>query len=367
MRVPSLLRFHAVFGFAGLLVATVACSAAIPLDDDENGLGPNGSSSSGGFGSSGASSSGMASSSSGNGCGDVALESAKTPVDVILTIDTSGSMDDEIVQVRTNINNFVATLGSSGLDYRVIVIGGRDGGQNALVVPTPLAGPNGADNAPKFHHLTTNVGSSDAWTKILSSHPTWGSFVRTEAFKVFITFTDDEASYSGGSAAATNFDRDLLTKPGFGTTAKRNYSYNSVVGWKEGTPVTSTSKCSGTSSAGMNHRALSTLTGGLIDSICKTDFSGVFASISKGVSAQLACDVTLPAGPGADSTKVVVEANGTEFVPVTDVSKCGTVPNGWYFDDDEKKHVKLCDAACTTARTVAKLNVKVGCVSQIPR
>ena len=344
-------------------LASVACGSSLP-PQDENGT-PGSTEKNGAFGTS--SSSGQITEATTPQCGNVALAAKKTPVDVILAIDTSGSMNEEMVQVRTNINAFVAKLAASGLDYRLSVIGGKNSGQNTLVVPEPLAGPNGADKEPAFHHLATQVDSNNAWGQIMASYALWKPFTRTEAFKVFIVFSDDEANYTTQTNPQIQFDTDIIAKGGFGTKDKRNYKYNAVVGWKEGTPLTQNTKCTSAVAAGLNHRTLATLTGGIVDSICKTDFSSVFDSISKATADQLACDAILPAGSGADASKVVVTAGGTQFVPVTDAAKCSTVPNGWYFGDSAKTQVKLCDSACTTARTASKLDVSVGCVSVTPR
>src|SRR5450432_2437007 len=47
----------------------------------------------------------------------------KEPVDIILVLDNSGSMADELQAVEDNINqNFATILQQSGVDYRVILI-----------------------------------------------------------------------------------------------------------------------------------------------------------------------------------------------------------------------------------------------------
>ena len=59
-------------------------------------------------------------------CASVRAEATltKKPVDIIVVIDNSGSMTEEIVGVQDNINdNFATVLDKSGLDYRVILIG----------------------------------------------------------------------------------------------------------------------------------------------------------------------------------------------------------------------------------------------------
>jgi len=235
-----------------------------------------------------------------------------------------------------------------------------------LVVPQPLAGPNGADKPPTFHHFTEWVGNNNSLSRIHETHAKWKQFIREDAFKVLIVITDDDPHY-GGSDMVAQFDADMLAKPGFGSSTSRRYSFNAVVGWKEGTPVTSTTKCSGSETAGMNYRRLTTLTGGLLDSVCKSDFSGVFDAISRGVTEQVACDVALPTAPGADASRVRVVAGTDELVPVTDATKCGANPDGWFFDSPEKNHVRLCEQACSKARTAAKLNVSLACATQTPR
>src|SRR5262245_6930140 len=48
----------------------------------------------------------------------------KRPVDVIFVVDTSGSMTEEIDGVEKNISvNFANIIATSGLDYRVIMVG----------------------------------------------------------------------------------------------------------------------------------------------------------------------------------------------------------------------------------------------------
>ena len=47
----------------------------------------------------------------------------KKPVDIIITIDNSGSMTDKIVATQNNLNgSFAQIIGASGLDYRVILL-----------------------------------------------------------------------------------------------------------------------------------------------------------------------------------------------------------------------------------------------------
>src|SRR4051812_6504961 len=77
---------------------------------------------------------------------------SKKPVDVIVVIDNSGSMTQEIVGVQANINkNFATILDKSGLDYRVIMVSrhGSASGAQSVCIESPLSGiPVGGCAAP---------------------------------------------------------------------------------------------------------------------------------------------------------------------------------------------------------------------------
>src|ERR1041384_5394738 len=73
---------------------------------------------------------GAGGSSAGSGRGDPSCATVpltamvtRAPVDIVVVIDNSGSMQDEIDAVEKNLNvNFANILQTSGVDYRVILI-----------------------------------------------------------------------------------------------------------------------------------------------------------------------------------------------------------------------------------------------------
>ena len=71
-------------------------------------------------------------------CVQKSLTSTQTtrPVDIIFVIDNSGSMDDEISEVETQINrNFANIIEDAGIDYRVVMIssyGANDGSRRGV-------------------------------------------------------------------------------------------------------------------------------------------------------------------------------------------------------------------------------------------
>jgi hypothetical protein len=171
----------------------------------------------------------------------------KRPMDVIVTIDNSLSMQGEIAAVQARINDdFAQIIEASGIDYRVIVVSrygnvfdqNYDAGQASdsaysICIASPLssldcpgsqgdATPLVAHNPPRFYHHSTDIGSNNLWCRLLGSYDVtdpfpadprstgdqngtpwvpvapngWGAYLRPEAFKVFIGITDDSPSGS---------------------------------------------------------------------------------------------------------------------------------------------------------------------------
>jgi hypothetical protein len=201
----------------------------------------------------------------------------KRPMDIIVSIDNSGSMAGEIQAVQQRINDdFAQIIADSGIDYRVIMVS-RYGnvysentslpydGAFAVCIGDPLGGsdcptsagdstPGLVNDRPRFFHHTTNIGSNNMWCQLTSSFNAaatsapngWQEWLRPEAFKVFIGITDDRprtnadgsqgrcadgTSFTDNLAGAQAFDvalRGLSSQ--FGTESERNYAWYSIVG-----------------------------------------------------------------------------------------------------------------------------------------
>jgi hypothetical protein len=311
-------------------------------------------------------------------CAAITTKAKKAEVDIIFVIDTSGSMSQEITQIRTNINAFSQKIGNSGLDYRVIMLARRGTGSYDVCVPAPLGGAGCADNAPRFFHKPIAVESWDSLSLIISSYPQWRDHLRQDAYKVFVEVTDDNAQ--GSYLTSGPFDTQLLAlQPAgmFGTAQARKYIFDSIVGWLEGTAPLSTQKCSSAVNIGAEYQKLSQLTGGLIDSVCKTDYSGVLDNLAKGIVSKLGCDFAIPKpnGGAVDPDKVVVKYTPSSgaarnLVQVTDASKCGQVADGWYYDNNASPtRILFCPTTCSQvgADTSGQIDVLLGCKAPPPR
>lgn len=224
----------------------------------------------------------------GGSCADINADAtlSKRPVDIIISIDNSGSMAGEIQAVIDRINgDFAEIIEDSGIDYRVIMVS-RYGNINFTLGETnfsvcigpplgnaacPTAPAPALVNTERFFHHSTDIGSNNMWCRLLSSLVTtdefpdtrggwtvlaangWQDWLRPEALKVFVGITDDRPlTNSGGTSqrctnasglgdsqsGANSFDAALRTAlpAQFGAydaldpDANRNYIWHSIVG-----------------------------------------------------------------------------------------------------------------------------------------
>jgi hypothetical protein len=248
------------------------------------------------------------------------------PLDVVLIVDNSGSMGEEIAAVQTNINeSLAAQIEATGIDYRVIVLSlhgaidlSAEAEVRSICVTSPLSGTdcNPVPEAPaiteRFFHYSVEIGSRDAWCKVLLTldgriddrHALapagWEQHVRADSIKSFIVMTDDGVgcvdpdrgwmqdldSPAMGEQVAMEFDRTLQTDFGelFSEPEGRTYVWHSVVGMdpeadasagivEEIAPTAQT--------AGIGHQALSLLTGGLRFPVSEPErFGDLFRAIA---------------------------------------------------------------------------------------
>jgi hypothetical protein len=329
--------------------------------------------------------------------------SISKPVDIIFVVDNSGSMGGEILGIQNNINTqFAQIIAASGIDYQIIMVAqhGDYNGPESICISSPLSGhsctpiPGQPTLTNTFKHYSDEIGSTNSLAKILSSYDGtsaddfglatngWSEWLRPDAYKVFIEFTDD--NQSGGAGTAATFDTDLLalSPTHFGTAAERNYIFHSVVGvqnkdaanpaiaYDPVDPVQGT-KCSSAVNTGAVYQDLSILTGGLRFSLCEPDnYSVIFNEVAQGVvqSVGLPCSYGLPVPPdGAtlDPNRIVVTytpggvGDATSLTRVDDAASCAA--DSWYLDAGGE--ISLCPGTCTLVEADEAAAVKVlsGC------
>ena len=361
-----------------VLAPALACSATAGrrLDGQSTSSGP-------GSGGAGAGGSGMTSAGSGgsgavvnftvgsgggsnpgdpqDACAAAAAQATLTsePVDIILVLDNSGSMADELQAVEDNINNnFASILTTSGVDYRVILISrhrkvaraASGESSTSICVAAPLSGvamcpPLGSALTvpkpifgPRFFQFNDKIESTNSFERIVNDYDTpdstpnasantglaplgWSAWLRPNAKKVFLEMSDDDPATDPDVATVDAFVQKLTAKaPQFGTydatdssKSVLNFVWHSIIGIPEKPTPTDAylptepvklGKCTGNgddvTNAGPTYQDLSIRTGGLRFPICQfTGYDVVFQKIATDVisKATLSCDFDIPPPP----------------------------------------------------------------------
>jgi len=421
-----------VLGLVAAALVPVACSAAGPtnLGSAEAGgsSGSGGNTPTGGTGGGAGSGIGGASGaggtippptggtmSEGGACAEAQSQATlvKEPVDIVVVLDNSGSMDEELDAVERNINvSFAEILTDGAVDYRMILISrhrkearnpGNPGAEDTSVcIEAPLSGlaacpsPNPVFSQ-RFFQYFTKIESNDSFDVMLDTYAApfavgfedradqapngWSVWLRPGAKKVFLEMTDDnenmpvETFLLGLTAAGPEH---------FGTDPEApNLVFHSIIGVAEKAtptdpylptePVT-TDRCPSVTSEGRTYQELSILTGGLRFPLCGFDaYDVVFRRIAEDVVTRvlIACDFAIPAPPpGKDLELEKVAVNYTagdgsgeeRFLQAQTPTDCG--PDAFYI---EAGRIVLCPEACSIVQAdgMARVDVEFTCESTI--
>ncbi len=367
---------------AGGSVATAAGTPNLPSLGGSLAVDLGGSSSGGASGSAGVSS-----------CVTVpaTADVTRQPVDIIVVIDNSGSMQEEIDAVEKNINvNFANILQSSGVDYRVILLSRheRKGRETSICVTTPLSANETCPPTPdrpafseRFYQYSLKIESLNSLVLVVDTFDGteqdefdlapqgWGTWLRPNASKVFLEITDDNST----ELSAAEFTAKITAKsPQFGTPSAPNFRFHSIIGiaekptpaepWLPEEPM-QTGLCTGNDdkveNAGPVYQELSRATGGLRFPLCQfTAFDAVFDKIAKDVAshAAIACEFSVPAPPAGkelDLSTVAVSYTPDETTPAKTFGQAMNVgecqPDAFYADPATSKIV-LCPETCAAAQ-----------------
>lgn len=258
----------------------------------------------------------------------VELQGLSQPVDIIIAVDNSGSMEDTARAVEAHLNaSFAAILGQNQVDYRLILVSEhrQETDQDAAVcIVGPLSAleecpSDGPGPSERFFQYSTDVGS-DSFEVLLESltgeladdfdlAPSgWSTWLRAEARKVFIGITNDDDSTTALEFAAA---LTSVAPEQFGSDLTRlDFVWHSIVGlagravgldpYVPSDPIED-EECEGdVSNAGSTYQELSRLTGGLRFPICALDsYGAIFERMASDLVAsnRSSCDFALPAPP----------------------------------------------------------------------
>lgn len=171
----------------------------------------------------------------------VVAEVERLPIDIIFVVDNSISMEEEIAQVQSGLNDFAAMITTDdegeALDYRIIMLSLRgegmvtlpgppdavpgDGGERFQVcIPEPLAGDDECGNGERFFQVEVDIRSQQLLEQFLGTlgqtvgyraeeriggdpddpfadnqrgSAPWRDLLRADATKTLVFVTDDNA------------------------------------------------------------------------------------------------------------------------------------------------------------------------------
>jgi hypothetical protein len=359
---------------------------------------------------------------SGGACATAVADAELTsePVDIIIVLDNSGSMHEEMGAVESNINkNFASILTSSGVNYRVILLsrhrqGARTTGETpantSVCVTQPLSGLASCPAelpvfSERFYQYGEKIESFDALNWLLDAYATppedddfaelaplgYSPWLRAGAKKVILVLTDDNEGNSGDKNPLS-IDEFLsrlsqLSSAHFGTPEAPTFVFHSIIGLKEKADPTQayepsepvqTAKCTGNGASipdpGSLYQELSIRTGGLRFPICQyPGYDAVFQRIAKDVTlkSSVRCDFPLPTPPAGTTLELDKVAVNHIKPNKSDKVKLGQAKTPADCQADafyiENGRVWLCPQACDAVKADVGSGVEVlfTCESQI--
>jgi hypothetical protein len=305
-----------------------------------------------------------------NTCAPVTFEAElqRLPVDLILSVDTSGSMGNEAARVQENINRFAGSVDAAGADLRVVVVSSS----GFVAVPAPL----GTDPT-RLRFVEANVQSRDALAHILFRFEDYKDFLRPDAVTHVLVVTDDDSDVSPGCFAASMEERlghpfryhaiasELVAAPEVFqpmtcgcTDSVGDEEFNNFSGALYAPACANVTGhgalgCGGSARAGEYHMALVEATGGIAVSICTEDWSGAFDKLSEAVTkTALPCAFPVPAataGYVADLSDLKLSHTpaGGAARAFTQASSAACTDGDWYLDAaTSPATARLCQETC---------------------
>jgi hypothetical protein len=339
-------------------------------------------------------------------CGIAEVEATlvRQAIDIILIVDNSGSMSEEIQGIQDNINiNFANILKAADIDYRVLLISQYGSAKERKVcIEAPLSGAPSCVPPPlqpvfsdRFFQYEAKVRSTNSLRIVLGAYRLdplakgddlkelidqsgliktgYHSYLRPVAKKVFIELSDDDAD----GMTAQEFDRKLLKldPEQFGTEGRRKYVWHSIIGMAEkpnpreaylpNEPIQQ-GMCGKVTTAGLHYQELSQLTGGLRFPICRPEgYDVVLRSVAANVIDQIeiACDFPIPPPPLGKTLDLDMVAVGytqspgapeQTYAQVVDLASCQ--PNTFYIKNNQ---ISLCPDTCSLLQQNPTALVKV--------
>lgn len=287
-------------------------------------------------------------------CAEVVEEAdvGKQGADIIIVIDNSVSMSNEIAEVQANMNSFSQQIIDADVDPHVVMISGFEfDSDSGICVPPPLGSgmcPNADHNPPAYWRVDQWVGSHSSLQRVVEMYPQYMATIRPDSATHIVVVTDDESDWTPAQFTAMFGALD----PKFG-----DFVLHAIV-----------------NNSGQVYQQLAMQTGGIIGDLNSGEFQPIFDALADTVveGASLACVYDIPTpdnGEVFDTDQVNVEFDdgmgGTlEIGWVQSAAECAGVTNGWYYDDPTTPTtIMLCPQTCDAIQgfTLARIAIVFGC------
>jgi hypothetical protein len=300
----------------------------------------------------------------------------RMPADIIIAVDNSGSMDDEIGFVRDNLNAFSQRIVDSGIDVHIILVSAAAGERNrdldididedtGICVAPPLgSGACPLDSMPpRYTHIAREVGSNDALDMFIATFPEWSAQLRPNASKTFVVVSDDNAD-RGPNNSAAGFEASVAALPG---GLFERWSFSGIYCFSD---------CPDSAEIGQVYADLVMSKMGVAGDLCLQDFKPVFDRLAEAVveGAGLDCEWPIPEAPvGQTFDRDKVNVRYTSMAAATDLQQfpsaadCG-MREGWYYDDaNAPTRILACPQSCSAlqVQTEASVEVLFGCETMV--
>ena len=303
--------------------------------------------------------------------GEVNIEKKVTggKADIIIFVDTSGSMGQETKWVQSQLNNFANYLNNANIDF-VLVIIQQDKSCCKLCIQPPLGGAGCQNNPPKFIHNKTYVSSTNGLAQFIASYPQWKQWLRPDATKNIIAVTDDN-SYKKNPWFELEIDK--LNKAAaaqgqpvhFVKTAQVPFGFvfHSIVAYN------AKADCPTLAKKGTVYLELTAKTNGAQHKICLQDWTPIFKSLANAVSqtAKPGCTYPMkkPAGVSSASDLIISYHDGKADFDVAHVKNniCPANGVGFVFDNvANPSQVTICPTSCGKLAGGGDLLFHFGCM-----
>lgn len=295
--------------------------------------------------------------------------------DVVIVVDNSSSMNFEMAEVQSRLNDFAQAISDDGIEVRVVLLTAAAMGyyyNDWVATPICIDAPLGSgscssmpaqgtvaddSNQPDFLHIDHYVNSYNSLPVIIEQHDNWGPFTDSNAALHFVIVSDDDSLQPAGYFTS-NFQ---MIEP------DRAAIVHAVV---------PTTDCPEASKIGEQYIQLAELTGGVVGDLCDQDFVGVFQVLVNAVQQEsnLPCQFDVPVPPDGqdfDPAQVNVEfddgqGGSLDIGYVDAAADCANVEHGWYYDDPAAPTtIFVCPQTCDAIQGFvgAQVQVVLGCAT----